>query len=51
LILFTATGIKKKEYKLGEAHRIKQYLAHPTGNKLLLLAEKQLWAVDVPKKD
>src|SRR5262249_22602968 len=26
LMLFTFTGIKKKEYKIGDAHRIRQYL-------------------------
>jgi hypothetical protein len=51
LILFTATGIKKKEYKIEDGHSVKQYLPHPGGNKLLLLSDKRLWEIDVPKKD
>jgi hypothetical protein len=51
LILFTFTGIKKKEYKIGDAHNLRQYLAHPKGNQLLMLTDQQLWAVDVPRKN
>jgi hypothetical protein len=51
LMLFSFTGVKKKEYKIGDAHRIKQFLPHPDGNKLLLFTESKLWAVEVPKKD
>ena len=52
LIVFTYAGIKKKEYKIDRRGTdVKQYLAHPSGNKLLLLTEQTLALVELPASD
>jgi DNA-binding beta-propeller fold protein YncE len=50
LLVFSATGIKKKEYALGGGLEVRQYLVHPGGNKLLLLTEKALNWIELPKE-
>jgi S1-C subfamily serine protease len=52
LILFTTKGIKLKEYPIPRAGDVKQFLPHPDGDKLLLLAGHQLNLVGLkPAKD
>jgi hypothetical protein len=50
LIIFTATGIKQREYALGRSGEVRQYLVHPEGNRLLLLTEGSLSYVEIPKE-
>ncbi|HVS39653.1 MAG TPA: hypothetical protein VMS17_29115 [Gemmataceae bacterium] len=51
LALFTPSGVKKKEYAFDKkGHDVFQYLAHPDGNKLLLLQSDKLYAVELPKQ-
>jgi hypothetical protein len=49
LILFTPTGVKQREYTFGQARRVRQFLVHPEGRKLLLLTEDKLFLVELPK--
>jgi hypothetical protein len=50
LILFTAKGVKLKEFRLGEAGEVKQFVAHPAGGSLLLLTQKKLFYVTLKKE-
>jgi DNA-binding beta-propeller fold protein YncE len=51
LIVYSYTGIKKKEYKLGrDAVSVRQYLPHPEGNKLLMLTADKIFSIEVPPK-
>src|SRR5207253_8265932 len=47
LLVYTAGGIKQKEYRLGDAEA-KQLLVHPAGGKLLVLTGERLYRIDVP---
>jgi hypothetical protein len=50
LIVFTANGIKLKEYKFGRGGRdVRQFLVHPDGGKLIVHAGEALYFVEVPK--
>jgi len=50
LLVYNMGGVKKGEYKIGkEAPR--QFLAHPSGNKVLLVAKDQISFVELPKED
>jgi S1-C subfamily serine protease len=54
LIIFDPSGIKIKEYALGQpgqAGQVKQMLVHPDGRKLLVLCERKLFAVQVRPSD
>jgi len=52
LMLFTQTGVKKKEYKIDDnKENVRQYLVHPDGNKVLILMDKRLLYVETPKKN
>src|SRR5207244_3562524 len=50
LIVFGATGIKKKEYHWGGGRDIYQYLVHPDGGKLFVLTDLGLYWIELPKK-
>jgi hypothetical protein len=51
LLLFTLTGVKKKEYKIGTlGGDVRQFLVHPAGNTVLILGESKIYSVDTPKK-
>jgi hypothetical protein len=49
LQVFSATGVKKKEYNFGNAKDVRQYLVHPGGNRLLLLTDMDLSWIELPK--
>ncbi len=49
LIVFSATGIKKKEYKIGKSTMQRQYLAHPEGSKVLVLTQDKLLFAELPR--
>ena len=49
LILFSPTGIKKKEYKLGPGGLdVKQYLVYPGGNKVLIVMKDYVYYAETP---
>ena len=48
LIVFTADGIKGKEYDLGTGGT-RQLLVHPDGRKLIVFADKKISYVELPK--
>jgi hypothetical protein len=50
LIVCSATGLKQKEYRLKNVRDVRQYLVHPDGRKLLLLAGGQLTWIEWTKK-
>ena len=49
-ILYGMTGIKKKEYAIDPKQDVRQYLAHPEGNKVLMLNASKIYLVEVPPK-
>jgi hypothetical protein len=49
LIVFSTTGIKKKEYKIGKSTQQRQYLAHPEGYKVLILTQEKLLFAELPR--
>jgi hypothetical protein len=53
LMVFDAKGTKQKEYQLGNGVPAapRQFLVHPEGRKLLVLADHKLSWVELPKKD
>jgi hypothetical protein len=54
LIVFGPTGIKKKAFGFGPGERpvsVRQFLPHPDGGKLLVLTDKRLVWVELPKLD
>ncbi|MCI0380289.1 MAG: hypothetical protein L0215_22110 [Gemmataceae bacterium] len=50
LMVFNYGGIKKKEYRSKDVRGVRQYLPHPEGRKLLLLAESQLSWMELSKE-
>jgi DNA-binding beta-propeller fold protein YncE len=50
LIVATNGGVKKGEYKIGRETPL-QYLAHPDGNKVLVIASDQVSYVELTKED
>jgi hypothetical protein len=48
LLVMSLTGVKKKEYKIDTAMQ-RQYLAHPEGNKLLLLTGEKMYFAELPQ--
>ncbi|MCI0638103.1 MAG: hypothetical protein L0Y72_02845 [Gemmataceae bacterium] len=50
LMVFNYGGIKKKEYRSNDVRGVRQYLPHPDGRKLLLLAESQLSWIELSKE-
>jgi hypothetical protein len=50
LIVCNTGGIKQKEYRLKDVRDVRQYLAHPDGGKLLLLAASQLTWIEMKSK-
>jgi hypothetical protein len=50
LIVFSDTGLKEKEYKVPPGGDVRQYLVHPKGYKLLLLASEKLVSIELPHK-
>ncbi len=49
LLIFNATGVKLKEWKVGEGGT-KQFLVHPEGRRVLVFTDNQICLVDLPKK-
>jgi hypothetical protein len=50
LIVFTMTGVEKKQYQLGaRGDGVRQYLVHPDGRKVLVLTASKLYFVTVPQ--
>jgi hypothetical protein len=49
LIVATNGGVKKGQYKIGRETPL-QYLAHPEGNKVLVIAPDQISYVELPKE-
>lgn len=49
LIVATTGGVKRGEYKIGRETPL-QYLAHPEGNKILIIATDQISYVELPKE-
>jgi sugar lactone lactonase YvrE len=49
LIVFNQNGVRKKDYKIPNIGETRQFLVYPEGGKLLLLAEKKLLAIELPK--
>ena len=51
LIVFNKEGIKLKEYAIGQERltRVGQFLVHPTGGKVLIVINGDVYAVEVPK--
>jgi hypothetical protein len=50
LLVYTLTGVKKREYKGEGGGAIRQYLVHPAGNKVLVLTNRKLYFIEVPPK-
>jgi predicted Zn finger-like uncharacterized protein len=48
LLVFNKTGIKLKEYNVGQGE-VRQYLVHPQGQRLIILVDKKLYYVEVPR--
>jgi hypothetical protein len=54
LVLYTSGGVKRKEYHFGPPNTssdVRQFLAHPSGNKLLLLTGTALYLIEVPPRN
>jgi hypothetical protein len=49
LAVFTTGGVKKGEYDMGK-EKPRQFLAHPVGNKVLVIAPDQVSFVELPKE-
>jgi hypothetical protein len=52
LFIFSTAGVQKKSYKFDAdaGAAVRQYLVHPAGNRLFMLTEKHLYAIDVPPR-